>query len=153
MKRQYFGTPATGANKVPCVSKKFPPLRAPPQRRLMPKAFSTMPTVGSSPFEKLPSEIRNDIYKMVLVDEAKPLEIRYRHDSDSPAMTHALLHVSRSIRAECSKMYYGSNTFVFRSVQDLELFLATCGDSDFVKNVVLSEGVLQVLTTITKIIT
>lgn len=127
------------------ISKRYPGLRAPPQRKLMPKAFSTTVMVGSSKFETLPPEIRNTIYDLVLVDNDVPLQVRHKHYFDRGMTVHALTQVSRSIRAETLQMYYSANTFRFHSLLDLEMFLGTAGDdSRFLKKIELDEGVIEV---------
>lgn len=136
--------------KRPCISAKYPALRAPPQRRLqreMAKAFQGPVTIGTSRLERLPPEIRNQIYELVLVDKDIPLKIRHQRTSDHGRTTHALTQVSRLIRHESTQMYYWANTFAFRSLQDLEFYLATITpDFRFVKRIELSEGVIEVPT-------
>lgn len=137
------GVPQDKRRKV--ISKRYPSLRAPPQRKLMPKAFSTTVMVGSSKFERLPPEIRNTIYDLVLVDKDVPLQVRHKHYFDRGMTTHALTQVSRSVRADCLQMYYSANTFKFHSLLDLEMFLGTAGnDGRFLRKIELDEGVIEV---------
>ena len=128
------------------VSSRYPGLRAPP-RRTPSRLFLTVIKIGSSSFERLPAEIRNLIYELVLVDKARPLKVRHQRDPDRDhnVMHHALTQVSRSIRAECLEMYYSANTFKFRSLQDLWLYVRTIDpECRFLKKTELFEGVIEV---------
>lgn len=87
----------------------------------------------NSPLMKLPAELRNDIYELVLT-RARPIELEYDHDrrrvivdiwddaeqasvkpSPSGYLT-ALPSTCRALRTECSSLIYTNNTFTFYNV-------------------------------------
>lgn len=67
--------------------------------------------------DKIPTEIRNSIYELVLVEQIPGRhEMMCPHDLGSISVgfhtsVPALLQVSRQVRAETSPIYYGSNSF------------------------------------------
>ncbi|KAK5136595.1 hypothetical protein LTR08_002609 [Meristemomyces frigidus] len=61
---------------------------------------------------KLPPEIRNNIYTLVLVSSREELIIEH---TSSPA----LLRTCRQIREEASSVYYGRNTFLITNAERL----------------------------------
>jgi len=69
------------------------------------------PTMSSgpqqSPILKLPPELRNAIYRCVLISDT-PIDVSERNENLTPCY---LLATCRQIRAEASKMYYSENTF------------------------------------------
>lgn len=121
MKRRITGEHGDPAVKhLKLTGSRYPNLRPPPQRKLMPKAFSTAVKNGTSLFEKLPAEIHNYINELRLVDKTPPLNIRCRtQNSLRPIATvHSLTQVSRSIRAETVTMFHSHNAFAFQSLLD-----------------------------------
>ncbi|KAI5366288.1 hypothetical protein Slin15195_G078090 [Septoria linicola] len=77
-----------------------------------------------SPLIKLPPELRNMIYEMVMpIDTTfKPISgctfqleqdcLEWVHRPDTETGTNALMHVCRQVRAEAIKLYFASNTFI-----------------------------------------
>ncbi|GAB1738570.1 hypothetical protein NU219Hw_g3374t1 [Hortaea werneckii] len=117
-------------------------------KKISKRPIKTAAFKGKDLFATLPAELRNEIYKLTLIEEKlfvigsvkkyrNPLNrqnhapvddlsqvanahfARKKHTSHAshinPWVEPALLQVSRSIRDEASKMYYGSNSFIART--------------------------------------
>lgn len=66
--------------------------------------------MDDSPLARLPAELRNRIYELVLLyNDGVRMSMNYRREWQPPA----LLHASRQVRAESSSIYYAHNTFQF----------------------------------------
>lgn len=133
------------------ISKRYPGLCALPQRRGIPKTIlKPDTTIGSSLLERLPPEIRNIIYELVLIDPDYALRVRSRHAelsdrADAGVARHALTRVSRAIRSECLRMWYERNVFAFRSLLDVEVWIRIIADAGkWLRKVVLAEGAVEV---------
>ncbi len=84
---------------------------------MTPILLSTITAATSFAFLLLPFEIRQMIYKALLVPAhdvhvAREAEPHYRHKELSRSHLN-ILGVSKQIYAEASNVFYGNNTFVF----------------------------------------
>ena len=68
----------------------------------------------------LPSELRNTVYALVLLDPNEKNFTKYEHKKPREP---ALLHVNRQIRNEASGIFWGGNTFCFVQSPKAELWL------------------------------
>lgn len=66
----------------------------------------------NSPLEKLPAELRNKIYRLVVSDN-KPLTVCARSPGYHKAIQPPITRVCRQIRDESLTMFYHCNEFVF----------------------------------------
>ena len=141
-------TAETQPSKRPPISKPYPDLRAPPQLRYIPKITAkNEATTSSSLLERLPPEIRNVIYEMVLVEPDRVLCVCTRHSDCAGARvaSHALTQVSHGVRSECVRMWYERNVFEFHSMRDLEVWIRMIADEGkWLKKIVLAEGTVEV---------
>ena len=90
-----------------------------------------IPAQPQSPLFSLPAELRNQIYRLVLIratnfDLIRPTHFDLRPEGFWPYEPD-LLHVSRQIRTEALDIYYQENTWAFH-IQDFDatLYLAWC---------------------------
>ncbi|KAI6900029.1 hypothetical protein KC318_g6680 [Hortaea werneckii] len=117
-------------------------------KKIRKRPFKTAASKGEDLLATLPAELRNEIYKLTLIEEKvfvigsvkkyrNPLnrqnhapvddlsQVANAHVARKKGASHAsrinswvepaLLQVSRNIRDEASKMYYGSNSFIART--------------------------------------
>ncbi|KAI7163502.1 hypothetical protein KC349_g1363 [Hortaea werneckii] len=117
-------------------------------KKISKRRFKTATSKGEDLLATLPAELRNEIYKLTLIEEKvfvlgsvkkyrNPLnrqnhapiddlsQVANAHVARKKSTSHAsrinpwvepaLLQVSRNIRDEASKMYYGSNSFIART--------------------------------------
>ena len=84
-----------------------------------------------SPFLSLPGEIRQEIYRKVLINE--PPEVRFVFDTPGNQLLPAepfplkVLQTCRQILEEAFYIYYNDNTFIFNCINDLHDFLKRIG--------------------------
>ena len=94
----------------------------------------------SPTFLSLPREMRDEIYKQLLIGEG-PIKVSQESGEESdPAgmqnqnITTALLHVSKQIALKAAAIFYGLNTFVFAGSESWDLIDELC---EALKHVVL----------------
>lgn len=83
-----------------------------PKKGMAPVSASRSPGRRAG-FLDLPAEIRNDIYRQVLVQE-EPVDFPLSTSSDRPNLSAALLATCRQINEEAAQILYGDNRFVLR---------------------------------------
>ena len=98
--------------------------------------------MDSSPFSRLPAELRNNIYELALHQDAELLvsknKIRYPHlklRSSKPYRALAFTQTCRDIRLESSALFYKVNTFKFMELANefehkLKEFYTTIGHTN-----------------------
>lgn len=77
--------------------------------------------MDDSPLPRLPAELRNRIYELVLVEGTVEVFRHIRKIWKSPA----LLHTSRQIRAEASSIYFGGNSFLITGFLHHDRYLSS----------------------------
>lgn len=65
--------------------------------------------MDNSPFSKLPTELRNQVYEMVLVDDTSSIRVFHKPKECQPPF--ALLGTCREIRRQAAPIYYGQHAF------------------------------------------